>query len=222
MTVTVLFVAANPNAAARLRLDEEVRQIQDKMRGAQYQRAIDMKAAWSARPDDLLMSLNEFTPDILHFSGHGNPHGELIFIDDRGRPKPVSERALVATLKSAGASIQLAVLNACYSRQQAAAVISAIPCAVGMNTAIGDEAAIVFSASFYRAIAFGVSVRQAFDQAIAALLLEGIPEENTPELILDPPKVLRTRSGSPRSDPHCPFQEAALTRCSRQQLQSGR
>ena len=42
------------------------------------------------------------------------------------------------------------------------------------------------------------------------------------ELILDPPMILKVGSRSPRSDPHCLFQEAALTKCSRQQHQSGR
>ena len=53
-----------------------------------------------------------------------------------------------------------------------------------MNDAIGDEAAIIFAASFYRALGFGRSVQQAFDQGKVALLLEGIPEENTPELLV--------------------------------------
>src|SRR5260370_6761878 len=41
-------------------------------------------------------------------------------------------------------------------------------------------------------------------------------------LSLDPPVILKAGSRSPRSDPRYPFQEAALTRCSRQQRQSGR
>jgi len=54
-----------------------------------------------------------------------------------------------------------------------------------MNTAIGDDAARVFSAQFYSAIGFSHSIQQAFDQVKAALLLEGIREELTPELIVN-------------------------------------
>ena len=182
MSVTVLFVAANPLSTTRLSLDEEVRQVLDKMRGAKYQSTVELRAAWAARPDDLLMALNQFSPDVLHFSGHGSPDGGLAFVDEGGRAKLVSSSALTAALRSAGASVQLVVLNACYSEQQAAALIGVIPCAIGMNAAIGDEAAIIFSAAFYRAIAYGNSIRRAFDQAVAALLLEGVPEESTPEL----------------------------------------
>src|SRR5260370_20342798 len=52
-----------------------------------------------------------------------------------------------------------------------------------MKRAIGDDAAITFAASFYRAIGFGRSVREAFDQGRTALLLEGIREETTPDLM---------------------------------------
>lgn len=53
-----------------------------------------------------------------------------------------------------------------------------------MTDTIGDDAARVFSAQFYSAIGFGKSVSIAFEQAKAALLLENIQEEETPELFL--------------------------------------
>lgn len=40
----------------------------------------------------------------------------------------------------------------------------------------------MFAAQFYSAIGFGLSVKRAFEQARAALMLEGIAEEDTPEL----------------------------------------
>jgi hypothetical protein len=41
-------------------------------------------------------------------------------------------------------------------------------------------------------------------------------------LSLDPPMILKAGSYSPRSGPRFAFQEATLTKCSRQQLQLGR
>ena len=55
-----------------------------------------------------------------------------------------------------------------------------------MKRAIGDNAAITFAASFYRAIGFGRTIQQAFDQGKTALMLEGIPEQDTPELLVRP------------------------------------
>ena len=62
-----------------------------------------------------------------------------------------------------------------------------IECAIGMKRGIGNPAAIAFAASFYRAIGFCRSIYEAFEQGRAALMLAGIPEHDTPELL--------TRSG---------------------------
>jgi hypothetical protein len=75
------------------------------------------------------------------------------------------------------------VLNACFSRPQAEAIVDVIDCAIGMNRAIGDEAAIVFAAAFYQGVGFGRSVKDAFESGKAALMLDGIPEEKTPVLL---------------------------------------
>ena len=101
-----------------------------------------------------------------------------------GRPKPVSKAALVSLFRTLRDNIRVVLLNACFSRPQAEAIIQVSDCAIGMKTAIGDQAAITFAASFYRAIAFGRSVQAAFEQGTTALMLEGIPEEDTPELLV--------------------------------------
>jgi predicted RNase H-like HicB family nuclease len=53
-----------------------------------------------------------------------------------------------------------------------------------MRAEIGDEAARVFAAQFYSAIGFGKSLKVAFEQAKAALMLEAIQEEDTPLLFV--------------------------------------
>ncbi len=108
-------------------------------------------------------------------------------------PKPVSPtvlKALFATLKD---NIRLVILNACYSSISTGGINDIVDCVVGMKTAIGDQAAITFAAAFYRAIGFGRSVKDAFEQGRLALMLEGIPEEATPELWIKPlpPPFLR-------------------------------
>lgn len=129
----------------------------------------------------------------MHFSGHGSGKGEIILVDDQGRSKSVRPAALKALFSTLKDNIRLVILNACYSRIQAEAITQVIDCAIGMNEEIGDKAAIIFSASFYRAMGFGRSVKEAFDQGVVALMLEGIPEENKPQLLtregVDPEKV---------------------------------
>ncbi len=104
-------------------------------------------------------------------------------MDNNRQVKPVSAEALKMLFTTLKDNIRVVVLNACYSEIQAQAIAEVIDCVVGMSTAIGDDAAIIFAASFYRAIGFGRSIKEAFDQGKTAIMLEGIPEANTPQLL---------------------------------------
>jgi hypothetical protein len=90
--------------------------------------------------------------------------------------------------------VRLVVLNACFSKSQAEAIVEVIDCAIGMNRAVGDEAAIAFASSFYRAVGFGRSIQNAFEQGKTAVSLEGISGDDTPELLVragvDPDKII--------------------------------
>lgn len=66
------------------------------------------------------------------------------------------------------------VLNACYSKVQAETLVTHIPCVIGMPSAIGDKSAIVYAAELYRALAFGKSVANAHQCALAALALHSM------------------------------------------------
>ena len=179
----ILLFAANPAGTGQLALDEEVREIEAKIRTAEHRENLKLISKWAVRPDDLLQALNQHDAGIVHFSGHGSESEEIILKSDQGDPQAVSKAALSALFKTLRGNIQLVILNACFSEPQADAITEHVDCAIGMTKAIGDKAAITFAASVYRAIGFGKSVQDAFDQGITALLLEGIPEENTPRLI---------------------------------------
>jgi hypothetical protein len=128
-------------------------------------------------------------------------------VDDKtGTSKPVSTAAMRALFRTLKDNIRLVVLNACYSEAQAQAIVENIDCAVGMSTEIGDQAAIIFAASFYRALGFGRSVQHAFEQGKVALLLEGIPEDKTPALLcrkgIDASKIFLVAPENRNKDPH--------------------
>lgn len=169
---TVLFLAANPVRVQALQLGEECRAIQDKIRGARFRDQIRFRSWWAARPDDLLQALNEDTPSVLHFSGHGAGDQGLCFQSEDGRALSVSANGLSQVIQAAGASVAVVVLNACYSEVQAQALVAHVPCVIGTPHAIGDEEAIIYAASFYRALASGKSVANAHQQGIAALALQ--------------------------------------------------
>lgn len=169
---TVLFLAANPAGLPSVRLDEECRAIEHKIRTAKFRSLVRLRSCWAARPDDLLQALNEETPSVLHFSGHGGGEPGLCFQSDDGGVVSVSAEDLALVMQAAGASVKIVVLNACYSEVQAQALIAHVPCVVGMPDAIDDAAATTYAAAFYRALAFGTSVANAHRQGLAALALD--------------------------------------------------
>lgn len=191
--IKVLFLAANPVGTSQLKLDEEARNIKAKIRSAEFRDSMDFVTRWATRPDDLQQELLEQKPQIVHFSGHGTHTDGIVLVDDQGSPKAVSQEALRHLFSIFKDDVQLVVLNACHSATHAEAITAHIDCAVGMNQAIGDDAAIAFAGSLYRALGFGKSIREAFELAKVTLLLEGISEEKTPLLLtrrgIDPSAV---------------------------------
>lgn len=181
--ITILFLASNPTDTTALCLGEEARNIYEKIRLSEYRDTIKFETRWAVRAGDVLQAINETNPTIIHFSGHGCESGELVLQNPNGTPKLVTPEAISQTIATVSDTVKLVLFNACYSETQAQQIVEYIDAAIGMNDSIGDEAACVFAAQFYSSIGFGMSVQQAFKQAIAALLLENINEEQTPVLV---------------------------------------
>jgi hypothetical protein len=182
--ITVLFLASNPIDQVQLRLDEEARAISEMIRKAKHRDSVKLESCWALQTIDLLQALNDFNPSIVHFSGHGSDKDEIVFQTQDGAAKFVSKEAIVQTMMASSDNIRLVFFNTCYSRNQAEAISEFVDATIGMNTSIGDQAARVFSSQFYSSISFGNSVKKAFQQAKALLMMEGIKEENTPELFI--------------------------------------
>lgn len=190
--IKILFLAANPLEDNKLKLDEEVRAITQKIRASEHRDSLELIPALAVRPDDLLQLLNEHQPHIVHFSGHGNSR-EIILADESGLSKRVDIKTLKALITTLKDNIKCIIFNSCYSKETAEILTEIIDCSIGMNSSVGDEAAIIFAASFYRAVGFARSAQEAFEQGIAALLLEGITEDSIPEILvkdgIDPSQV---------------------------------
>ncbi|MGI5238529.1 CHAT domain-containing protein [Dactylosporangium sp. CA-139066] len=182
--IRILMLAANPEPTARLALDVEAREINEKLRLAQDRDGFDLITRWAVRPDDLLQGLNEHRPHIVHFSGHGTSAGEIMLAGAGGGQQPVAAEALAAVFRATVDNVRVVVLNACYSAVQAEAIGRHVDCIVGMRAPIHDRSAAIFAAAFYSALGFGRSVRQAFDQGVAALMLNGMPDHDVPELVV--------------------------------------
>jgi tetratricopeptide (TPR) repeat protein len=180
----ILFLAANPvDGVTRLRIDKEIREVRQKIRMGTLRDQLDLVSEEAVRAEDLQELLMRHQPDIVHFSGHCSPSSGIMLEDEAGKRKIVSREALARLFRILRGNIRLVVLNACYAKDQAQALATVIDFTIGMNAAIEDKDATIFAAHFYQSLAFGYSVKDAFDLAVNQLELAGSGVADVPVLI---------------------------------------
>lgn len=179
--ITVLFLAANPTDTDRLRLGEEVREIQERIRRATHGSRFSLQSQWAVRVSDLQETLLRAKPAVVHFAGHSGAGG-LVLEDRSGNACVVSADALETLFRTLGEGVKCILLNACFTEEQARAMARHIPCVIGMAEAICDRAAISFAWSFYQALAFGKTIGAAFDLGLTQMRLDGLGDGHIPRL----------------------------------------
>jgi len=191
--IRILFIASNPIDKMRLRLDEEVRLIDEALRRSEFWSKFESQQGWAVRVTDIQNLFLRYRPNILHFSGHGSKSGEIIMEDYSGRSRPVSVRALSRLFSVLKDNIRCVVLSACYSETQAQAIAEHIECVIGISKSIKDSATIGFATAFYRALGYGKDVKTAFDLGCLEIDLRNLGEQDKPKLLAtksDPRKII--------------------------------
>jgi hypothetical protein len=192
----VLYLTANPDID--LRVEAEVSQVQQEVRGSKLRDNIDIHYRPAADLDSLIQGLNDLAPAIVHFSGHGNESG--VGTDDAKSARPagklVSFELLAKAIAATDTPPQVIVLNSCKSAGAKKSFFPPAKAIIAMADSIGDLAATAFAAKFYAAIAAGQSLHSAFAQGKVAVEAVSIDEADTPQLILaenvNPKKIILT------------------------------
>ncbi|OUL23072.1 CHAT domain-containing protein [Nostoc sp. RF31YmG] len=179
---TILILASSPVNEARLRLDKEVREIDEELRRSQKRDQFKLEQRWAVRTDDLRRALLDTEPQIVHFCGHGSGTQGLVIEDEAGKSRLVSTEALADLFELCAEHVECVLLNACYSEEQAKAIVQHIDYVIGMSDAVGDTAAIKFATGFYDGLGAGKSIETAYKFGRNAIQLENIPEHLTPKL----------------------------------------
>ncbi|WP_414620148.1 CHAT domain-containing protein [Calothrix sp. CCY 0018] len=178
---TILILAANPKNTSRLRLEEEIREIDEGLRRANKREQFKLEMKLAVRQRDFYRAILDTQPQIIHFCGHGAGEDGILLEDETGMTAFVEAETLASLFKLfAKKGVECVVLNACYSEVQAEAISQHINYVVGMNQAIGDKAAINFAVAFYDALAAGEDVEFAFELGCSQLV--GLKENQTPVL----------------------------------------
>lgn len=178
----ILFLAVNPKGTAQLRLDEEMRSIDEALRKSDFRHRVQIEQQWAVRVSDLQGLLLRHAPDIVHFSGHGS--SGLILEDIDGRPREVPPDALADLFGILKDTVRCVVLNACYSHEQAIAISHYVEAVIGMNDEIDDEASVAFASAFYQALGYGKDVPTAFKLGVSQLRIYDLPAASMPQLLV--------------------------------------
>jgi len=189
----ILILAANPINTVRLQLDRELSEIKKGLRSAKQRDNFILELELAVQPRDISLAVLYFRPNIIHFSGHGSRTEGLSFEDKDGKEKFVTGEALGGFFKIFANDVECVLLNACYSEVQGNAIAQHINYVIGMNEAITDQAALVFSIGFYDALANydprkdkDSSIEFAFNVGCSAIKLAGLSGSSIPVLIKNP------------------------------------
>ena len=172
MKKTILVIASNPQGTTSLRLDRELRVIDEVIQKSQFRDRFDVHQLWAARTIDLIDALLKYQPRIVHFCGHGEGQIGLVLEDEAGKAKSVSSEALAEVFKNFAAKVECVLLNACYSEVQAPAIVQHINYVIGMSREIRDDAAIAFTRGFYTALGNGEQIKNAYNFGKSQVAIE--------------------------------------------------
>jgi TIR domain-containing protein/CHAT domain-containing protein len=168
----ILFLSADPDNANRLNVADEMDDIRRSLYSRLREDQIRIEISIAASLTHLQAEFLRVKPHIVHFSGHGTKSGKLIFKNASGAAEAGSIQDIGSLFELHKKSIHCVVLNACYSEEQASAIVKHIDCTIGTTTAISDQTARTFAGIFYLALASGSTVQNAFRGGLLQLRLE--------------------------------------------------
>ena len=171
--LAVLFIAANPGGTDPLRLDRELRVIQEAIRFSRLRQQFDVQLRVAATVHDLRRALLDRQYDVVHVSAHGEQEG-LILEDESGAAVQIPRQALAglfALHTEPRGSLKCVVLNACWSMSTGIPTAMRVPVTIAMEGPISDRGAIEFSRGFYDGLGAGLSFTEAYQQGRSCVAL---------------------------------------------------
>lgn len=167
-TKRILILAANPISSARIRYDNEIRDIQDRLEQGKLRDFFTVKVKVAVRYEDFRTALLNFKPNIVHFIGHGTPDGLQVEAPS-GETETISSEVLADLLTQFSDHVECVILNSCYSAAQAEPLGQKINTIICMRDKIMDRAAVEFSVAFYDGLVADGSIELAYALGLNAI-----------------------------------------------------
>ncbi len=164
LKLTVLLLGASPKGMCRVDYGVEAREIKQRVQQAKKRDLIEVIPCSAVQPGDLQKLLLDSKPHVVHFAGHAGEDALLLEADE-GKKAPVDGAAFAELMRICADDVHVVVLNGCYTGAQAKAMVRYVDFAIGMKDETPGEAACLFAASFYGALASGASLEKAFELA---------------------------------------------------------
>jgi hypothetical protein len=175
----ILFLSANPKKD--INIDEEINRLNRVLDAARQREYIEIKYRPAVRIDDMLKVVSDFSPNILHFAGHGGEEGIFIMKDDKEMTRmPTAALNMLCDMHKG--HLQCVILNACFSAEIATTISQNGMYVVGMNEEVGNKASIEFTNGFYLGVGQGKAYEDAYNYALITLMTNGASYAHTPEL----------------------------------------
>jgi hypothetical protein len=202
-TIKILFLSTGSPDGSGWPPGRETREISERLLAGSQRDCFDLISEFAVKVKALQRLLLWHEPHVVHFSNRHNAGQGVALVDDAERPQLVDPKALADLFKLLRDNIRVVIVNACYDDSQARELAQTIDYTIWVSSELDEGAAISFSAHFYQALAFGRSVRTAFDLAVNQLTLECGARFVTPKLWVRPgvddSQPLNTRESTQRA-----------------------
>ncbi|MEM7370013.1 MAG: hypothetical protein AAF587_15510 [Bacteroidota bacterium] len=165
----ILFLTANPKnpLGPALRLEQEMRAVKDQLLKSGKRDEFELILEPAIGILDIIQAIRNEKPYIIHFSGHGSPKGDGIYVEgDQGEVVKFRNPGLMRLFKKSKEYVNGVLLNACYSVAQAKFISDFGISVIGMSNEMGDDSARMFSEGFYTSIGAGDSIEDAYDMGM--------------------------------------------------------
>lgn len=169
--VRILFVGATPTNHGSVYVAREFEAIRRQLENSHRRDHFELRVSLAVSLVDFSGLLLEYKPDIVHYAGHGNELGELLFEGESDSQVFVDSRQLAKLFSLFQKRVRCVVLSAANSGHQAKLIAEYVDVAIGAQGQISDLDAIAFTVGFYKTISLGVGIAKAFELATIALAL---------------------------------------------------